>query len=497
MSLYVSGDGLPSVSTNNFSVTPAAATQLNIPYVNNVTAGSPFSITVNALDPYGNVDPTYSGDVTLALANNPGVSTLGGTLTVAAANGVATFSGLTLDKPGSGYTFTATSDSLTAATSASFDVTDQLVVTTQPPSSIPAGSTFTVVVAAKDGEGNVDISYSGTPTVNNAYWWNGSLGGTTTVTAVDGVATFNDLTLTYATSSTYLNAYADGLSSVSTNNCSVTPAAATQLSIPYVNNVTAGSSFGITVNALDPYGNVDSTYSGDVTLALANNPGVSTLGGTLTVAAANGVATFSGLTLDKPGSGYTFTATSDSLTAATSASFDVTDQLVVTTQPPSSIPADSTFTVVVAAEDGDGNVDTSYSGNATVNNVMVERYTWRHDNGDGGRRRGHFQRPDAHHATASTYSERVRRQAIVGLHQQFLRDPRGGDAAWHSLRRQRDRRVAVQHNGQCFRPLRQRRPDLQRRCDAGPGEQSRRLYAGGNADRGGGERCGYFLRPDA
>ena len=44
----------------------------------------------------------YSGDVTLALANNPNGATLGGTLTATAANGVATFSALTLDKPGSG-----------------------------------------------------------------------------------------------------------------------------------------------------------------------------------------------------------------------------------------------------------------------------------------------------------------------------------------------------------------------------------------------------------
>ena len=49
------------------------------------------------------------------------------------------FSGLTINKVGSGYTLTAASDSLTAATSASFDVTDQLVVTTQPPSSVAAG----------------------------------------------------------------------------------------------------------------------------------------------------------------------------------------------------------------------------------------------------------------------------------------------------------------------------------------------------------------------
>ena len=45
-------------------------------------------------DPYGNVDPTFNGSVTLALASNPGSATLGGTVTVNAINGVATFAGL-------------------------------------------------------------------------------------------------------------------------------------------------------------------------------------------------------------------------------------------------------------------------------------------------------------------------------------------------------------------------------------------------------------------
>ena len=103
-------------------MTAAAATQLGFSYIGNVAAGAPFSVTVDAPDSYGNVAPTFNGDVTLALANNPSGATLGGTLTVAAVNGVATFSDLTLDKLGSGYTFTATSGSLTSATSASFDV---------------------------------------------------------------------------------------------------------------------------------------------------------------------------------------------------------------------------------------------------------------------------------------------------------------------------------------------------------------------------------------
>ena len=42
------------------------------------------------------MDTNFSGSVAVALSNNPGGATLGGTLTVTAQDGVATFSDLTL-----------------------------------------------------------------------------------------------------------------------------------------------------------------------------------------------------------------------------------------------------------------------------------------------------------------------------------------------------------------------------------------------------------------
>ena len=70
-------------------------------------------------------------------------------------------------------------------------------------------------------------------------------------------------------------------------------------------SVTAGSGFGLQATIEDAYGNVETGDNAAVMVALANNPGGSTLGGTLSVTASNGVATFSGLTLTKAASGYT------------------------------------------------------------------------------------------------------------------------------------------------------------------------------------------------
>jgi hypothetical protein len=58
--------------------------------------------------------------VTIALAPNAYGAALGGTLTVASSQGVATFSGLTIDKQGSGFTLVASSGALSPATSAPF-----------------------------------------------------------------------------------------------------------------------------------------------------------------------------------------------------------------------------------------------------------------------------------------------------------------------------------------------------------------------------------------
>ena len=79
------------------------------------------------------------------------------------------------------------------------------------------------------------------------------------------------------------------------------------------------------------------------------------------------MATFTKLSISKPGSGYELQATSSGLATGIGSAFDVAnDQLVVTTQPPASVAADSGFGLIVKAENGKGKVDTTFNGSVTV-----------------------------------------------------------------------------------------------------------------------------------
>jgi len=101
-----------------------------------VAANTPFGLTVTVKYPTGLPDTGFEGDITLALLNPDG-ATLGGTLTVAAHDGVASFSGLTINQAGSGYRIAASTDSLT--TTLTTPVTVAVFPTTVAEKAIVAG----------------------------------------------------------------------------------------------------------------------------------------------------------------------------------------------------------------------------------------------------------------------------------------------------------------------------------------------------------------------
>ena len=266
-------------------------------------------------------------------------------------------------------------------------ITGQLVVTTQPPTSLSAGTPFGLTVDAEDSSGNIETSFNGTVTVALANNSGGAtLGGTLSVTASQGVATFSGLTITTAASGYTLVVTSTGLSDTVTTAIAVSPLTASQVGITQQPpaSVAAGTGFGLQAAIEDMYGNVETGATNTVTVALANNPGGARLGGTLTVTASQGLASFSGLTLTTAATGYTLGISSSGLSGATSSAITITPaaavQLAITQQPPASVGVNSAFGLKVAVEDAYGNVVAS-----ATNKVKVAL----DNNPHGGKARGH------------------------------------------------------------------------------------------------------------
>ena len=83
------------------------------------------AVRVTVLDALGNPATSYNGPVTIAIGHNGGLlvpGTLSGTKTVTAVNGVATFSDLSIDQPGNGYTLVVNGSGVTGAESVAFNI---------------------------------------------------------------------------------------------------------------------------------------------------------------------------------------------------------------------------------------------------------------------------------------------------------------------------------------------------------------------------------------
>ena len=117
-----------------------------------VAAGQGFSLTVEAEDGFGNLVTSYSGAATVTLVTNAGGAgtVLSGTRTLnfspaSSTPGYVTFSGLSLNIAGTGYTLGIQSASLSSVTTNPFDVTGTL----PPPPPPPTVSGESVVLTQK------------------------------------------------------------------------------------------------------------------------------------------------------------------------------------------------------------------------------------------------------------------------------------------------------------------------------------------------------------
>jgi len=215
-------------------IAPAAPAQLAVTTQppSSVTAGATFGLAIAVENANGGILTSFNGSVTISMAANPGGSTLGSTLKVAAQNGIATFSGLSLNLTGTDYTIQASASESTAATTNTISVTpasaSQLVVIAQPPANLAVSARFGLIVAIEDRFGNI-VSTTSNAIVTLALAVNSGRGihdRTLSATVNQGVATFSNLTLNKLRKNFAINVSSSGLTTVRTTSINVISAAA-------------------------------------------------------------------------------------------------------------------------------------------------------------------------------------------------------------------------------------------------------------------------------
>jgi hypothetical protein len=346
--LTAASSGLSSATSSNITI--GAGIPSKVVFTTNppasATAGTPFSAAAQIEDGNGNLVTGSTASVTIS-STASGVT---GTLTVSAVGGVATFTNLILNTTGT-YTLTAASSGLTSGNSTSILIgagtASKLVFTTQPPSGGTAATPFGAVVQVQDTYGNLVTSSGASVTITSP----ASVTGTTTVSAVGGVATFTNLILN--TSGAYtLTAASSGLSSANSSSITIGAGAASQLAFTTEPpaNVADGTAFTAVIQVQDANNNLVTTNNTASVTITTTAPGVS---GTTTVVATGGVANFTNLILGTSGP-YTLTAAATGLASANSTTVTASNALTINAATPPAADVGSAYSYTLTASGGSG-----------------------------------------------------------------------------------------------------------------------------------------------
>jgi len=360
----------PPVGSAPFTVTPAAPRTVTAlaGSLQSAPALTPFADALKALvrDEFGNVVPAAA--VTFAAPASGPSATFGGAATVnTGPDGIATSPILTANALAGAYNVTA---SAAGATSATFALTNLppvpkfLTFIQQPPSSAAAGSTMAppIVVQVRDEFQNL------LPGVQVAMLLQGpsqDLTGTTTrVTAANGLATFNDLSIRRAGANYRLDAVAIGSSAEGfSNSFTITGGAPASLTV-----LTGGTqsatiltpyAIPLTVLVEDQYLNPVSGASVVFTAPPSGASGV--FGGSATVNVLTNADGQAAAPITANGTAGSFTVTAG--VGGFSVPFQLTNtagapgRIVFSQQPPATVAAGAAFAppVQVKLEDGSGN----------------------------------------------------------------------------------------------------------------------------------------------
>ncbi|MGA8363420.1 MAG: hypothetical protein WB709_02750 [Solirubrobacteraceae bacterium] len=264
-------------TSGSFTVKSATAKKLTVPTPSEQEAGTAFSVTLTAIDEYGNTATSYAGAKTLTFsgpANAPSGTTPEyptSATTVTFTAGVGTASSIKLYDAQSTTlkakegTIEGASGSFTikAGSASSFSVPT--------PTEREAGVAFSETVTAWDTWHNTAKSYAGAKTITFSEPANAPSGqtpsypATVTFTAGAGSASIK----LYDAQSTTLKAK-EGMTIEGTSGSFTVKAAATKkLSLPMSSEQIAGVAFSVTLTATDEWGNINTSYAGAKTITFS------------------------------------------------------------------------------------------------------------------------------------------------------------------------------------------------------------------------------------
>jgi uncharacterized protein YjdB len=346
-----------------------------------ISAASAFTVQVRALMAGGTPIPDNSSRLRLTLvATGAGTDSLIGNVEQATVGGVATFSGIKVNKAATGYKLRATVVGTSKVVeSTPFDITIGLafrLAIIEQPALWTAGTAIgatPVRVEVQDAGGN-RVTFSN-PTVTLALATapsGATLAGTVSANATSGVATFANLTLTRADTTYQLRATATNLAAGTGARFTVQSAEPARLGVVRTPSTTvAGTALSPSpqLEILDSFGNRVLYASDSVSVRLTGAG--TTMSGVTRRAAVRGVVDFTNLTVTLAG-GYQLVAESGAITSATTGGFTVNpaaaSTIAYTTDLPATVTAGVTVgpSVVVTAYDAFNNVATTSTGNVVL-----------------------------------------------------------------------------------------------------------------------------------
>jgi hypothetical protein len=386
------------------TVVPAAASAYRISADSpSVLAGSLDGLTISLVDPFQNVETAFTGTKNLTFSglgtsvgnfvptvtdNTSAPVNLGSTTSIDFTQGVSTQGGVLVPYKEETATLAVSDGVHTTGSAGGTGVS----ITVEPKTahhllflpiaaSTPAGDDITpaVQVQVVDVFGNLVPTDTSTVAVQIGANPGGStLSGTPTVKASGGIATFSDLSFNQ-TGQSYTLLAADGtLGGATSNTFDITSAVADHLVFTTEpTSAVAGASISpsVVVKVLDKFGNVVKSDSSNVVLSIGTNPGGGTLSGMTTMAAVQGVATFTNVSIDKIGVGYTLKASDGTLTSTFSTpAFNITlglaDHLQFVSLPATTVAGKGIKpSLAVEIVDAFGNLETSFT--STLKNTFT------------------------------------------------------------------------------------------------------------------------------